>query len=186
MNRASFFKRFLLLGPAAVFSFWVSSTAAFLPQAESADGASLKVGFVNISKVFGEYEGTKSTDSKFGELSKNKRSEREEMVSEIKSMREELILLNEESRAEKQKAIEERIRQLGEFDRETRESLRRQWDDATKKIFEEIEETVTAYAKDHGFSLILTNRDILYGEGALDVTQDVLSLLNERYKGKRS
>ena len=152
-------------------------------QAEAADGAgSLKLGFVNLTKVFDQYEGTKSTDAHLGETSESKRSQREQMVSEIKNMREELVLLNEESRSEKQKAIEEKMRHLAEFDRQTRDSLRHQRDEGAKKIFDEIEATVSGYAKEHGFSMILTDREILYGAQALDVTEDVLKLLNDRYK----
>ena len=155
----------------------------------AADGAAspgLKIAVVRLAKIFEEYEKTKSSESQLEGLNKSKQAERERLVSEIKGMRDELILLNEEARQERQKGVEEKLKSLAGFDRETKETLRKKRDDAMKGILDEIEQTVTGYAKENDFTLVLNEQAVLYGVESIDVTDQVLSLLNERYaKTKR-
>lgn len=149
-------------------------------------GGSPKIGMVRVSKIFDAYERTKSSESQLETLSKSKQAEREQLVSEIKGMRDELVLLNEQARAEKQKAIEEKLKALAGFDQEAKESLRKKRDDALKGIFDEIEAAVKAYAKENGFTVVLNDQAVLYGVESIDVTDQVLAILNEKYaKAKR-
>lgn len=143
-----------------------------------------KIATVNLDKVFAEYERTKKSDAQLEQLSGSKQQEREKMVSEIKNLREELVLLNEESRAQRQQTIEEKLRTLASFDRSAKEGLRRQRDDAVKGILEEIESAVSGYAKEHGLELVLSDRAVLYGIDAIDITDEILKILNDHY-GKR-
>jgi outer membrane protein len=144
-----------------------------------------KVGVVNLTRVFEECKKTKDSDLKMSQASHDKEAERERLVTEIKSLREEMVLLNEEARAERQESIEEKLRHLASFDRQTKESLRRQRDETVQMILNEIESTVDFYAKEHGFDLILVDRAVLYGTKTLDVTEDILTLLNQRYAQQR-
>lgn len=169
--------------------FFLSPVTPNPSTAFAVDGAAspgLKIAVVRLSKIFEEYEKTKSSESQLEGLNKSKQAERERLVSEIKGMRDELILLNEEARQERQKGIEEKLKSLAGFDRETKETLRKKRDDAMKGILDEIEQTVTGYAKENGFTLVLNEQAVLYGVESIDVTDQVLSLLNERYaKTKR-
>lgn len=144
-----------------------------------------KIGVVNVDKLFKEYARTKSQDAKLAEFSRSKEAQREKLVSEVKTMREELLLLDAEARGERQKAIDEKLRALAEFDRDVKETLRKQSDEAFKAIVDEIEATVAAFAKERGFDLIISQRAVLYGMPALDTTDQVLAVLNDRYAKKR-
>lgn len=144
-----------------------------------------KIGWVRMSKLFDKYEKTKLSESQLESLAKSKQTEREQIVSEIKGMRDELVLLNEQARLERQKAIEERLKALAGFDRQTKESLQAKREEAFRSIVVEIEKTVAEYAKENGFSLVLTEQSLIYGLDSIDVTEPILKLLNERHaKGK--
>lgn len=154
--------------------------------AEAAETPAIrKIGVVDVDKLFREYTKTKSQDAKLAELSRSKEGQRQKLVSEIKTMREEFLLLNGEARAQREKVIDEKLRALAEFDREVKETLRRQSDEAFKMILDEIEETVTAFAKERGFDLIISQRAVLYGIDPLDATDEVLAVLNDRYAKQR-
>ena len=140
-----------------------------------------RIGVVNVGKIFDQYERTRTLDAKLEKLSESKQAEREKLVSEIKTLREELLLLNEESRAEREKEIEEKMRSLASFDRDTKDALRKQRDDSAKTILDEIEAAVASFAKEHGYELILSDRAVLYGMNAMDVSSEILALLNDRY-----
>lgn len=178
------------------FAVWISRAAvglAFLLLAGSAPARAeaevpsvRKIGLVDLERVFREYKATQTSEGRLEQLSKGKQSEREKMVTEIRDMRDELLLLNEQSRPQKQQAIEERLRGLALFDRETRDSFRSERDTAVQGILEEIESTVAAYAKEKGFDLILIDRAVLYGVESIDVTGDIVAIMNQNYGKKRS
>lgn len=156
------------------------------PSAAGAEPASIqKIGVVNLAKVFKEYEGTKASESDLGRISTTKQQEREKRVAEIRDMRDELALLNEGAREERRQGIEERLRELAGFDESVRESLRDKRDEALGKILDEIERVVAAYAKEKGFELILSDRAVLYGVEPMDITDDIIQILNEQ-RGKKA
>ena len=143
-----------------------------------------KIGIVNLDKILQDYKRTKVTDQKLGELYKSKQAEREKLVAEIKSMKEELVLLNEQSRQERQQALDVKLKGLSDFDKVSVESFQKEREGAINEILKEVEETVTVYSKDKGFELILSSRAVLYGIEAMDLTNEVLKILNDRYAKK--
>ncbi len=163
-------------------------SSAFCPAlgwAEDGVAPLHKIGVVNLEKVFHDYERTKAADSEMDKVSNTKQSERDRMVSEIKSFREELVLLNEDSRVQRQGEMEQKLKGLATFDRQAKDLLRKQWDGSVKSILEDVEGVVSAYAKEHGFELILSERAVLYGVETIDVTNEILKILNERYTKRR-
>ena len=105
-------------------------------------------------------------------------------MSELNSMKEELALLNEQSRAERQQLFDKKLRQLAEFDRDAKETLGKQRDEAVKNILDQIEAAVTSYAKEHGFELVLSERAVLYRVDALNITDPILKVLNSKPDAK--
>ena len=146
---------------------------------EPGAGAALKVAWVDLDRVFKEYKGTQKSEGELEGLSKSKQSEREQRVSEIRDLRDELVLLNEESRAKQQQRLEEKFRDLAQFDLETREAIRKGRDEALRGILQDIEAMVQAFAQQRGFDLILTDRAVLYGAKAIDITDEIITLINE-------
>ncbi len=178
--------RFSILGISFSFlSLWFllsSGTPAW--AAEQAAAASPKIAVVNLDQVFQEYEKTKTSDAKLEEMTNSKQADRDKLVAEIKNMRDELILLNQESRAERQKAIEEKLRGLASFDQQAKETLRKQREDTVKEILHDIETAVTSHAKEHGYDLVFNARAVLYQVDAVDITKDILTILNGHHEKK--
>lgn len=184
MNRTLFFFVVVLVSAFPFFPY-LPSFASF-PAFAADSPAAPKIGVVNLEKVFERYGKTRVFQAKIKELSQAKQEERERIVSGIKEMREEMVLLNEEGRRQRQGAYEEKMKGLAAFDRQAKESLRKEEEAALKVIQEEIEQAVNSFAKEHGFSLILVDRAVLYGVEAMDVTKEILALLNENdQEGKR-
>ena len=155
--------------------------------AEPADAAATqKIAVIKMDKVFGDYEKTKAADAQLEKLSSAKQSQREQMASEIKNMREELPLLNDQARLERQKAIEEKFKSLTEFDRDAKESLRKERDEAVKGILDEIEAAVASYATDHGITLVITDRAVVYSPQTIDISNEILKILNDHTPRKKS
>ena len=142
--------------------------------------AELKVGYVDLAKVFDGYERTKQSDAVLEKKGKQKEAELEGRMNELKKLRQGLELLNDETREAKSRDIEERSEELQRFRTAAARDLRRERDKAAKDILQEIRVGIEDYAKANSFSLILDERSLLYGDAAYDVTAEVLKLLNSR------
>ena len=159
------------------------SVLAFSSRAH-AEG--MKIGYVNVGEVFDGYERTKSVDATLEKRGKQKEAELEGRVGELKKLRENLELLNDQAREAKAKEIEEKTDQLQQFRNATARDLRRERDTVAKEILKEIQQVINDYAKANGFSVILDSRSLLFGQPGYDVTDDILKRLNTRPAAKAS
>jgi len=89
--------------------------------------------------------------------------------------------------AKKQTVVEEKLKKLQEFDRDSREALRKERDDMARGIFKEIKDVVDGIGKKENYKYIIDSRMVLYGSASDDLTTRVLKILNDKYqvKGKR-
>ena len=143
-----------------------------------------KVAYVNVGKLFDAYERTKASEAVLEKKGKQKEAEMEGRVNELKKLRESLELLNDKAREAKAREIEAKADELKRFRANTARDLRSERDDIAEQILKEIQTVVTEYGKRHQFSLILDERTMLYGQATYDATDEILTLLNSRYKAK--
>lgn len=148
----------------------------YAPQAFAKE---VKVGYVNLGKAFDEYGKTKQADTVLEKNSTEKEKERQKMVDEISKLKEELELLSDKAKQEKQAVIDEKLKKLQEFVNTTREELNKQRDEIVKDIVREIDKVIQDYGKQNGYTVILNDRVLVYGEDNLDVTQDIIDILNK-------
>ncbi len=149
------------------------------PVCEKAFAKELKIGYVDLAKVFDEYKKTKDSEKALEEKGKAKEADRKKYVDELKKLKDEQALLSEKAKAEKQKAIDDKIKTLQDFDRTVRDELMKERNDRLAVIMKDIESVVTAYAKETGYDLIANSRALLYGSEQYDLTKEVLSRLNK-------
>jgi len=142
----------------------------------------LKVAVVNIGKVFDEYEKTKRFDQDLQKDGRTKQEERDGIVKDIRKLRDEQALLNEEAKGSKQDAIEKKMKELDAFDEETKKVLAEKRNDAVKDVFQDIEVVMKQYGERKGYDLVLNDRAVLYSPTSYDVTAEVLSELNQKYQ----
>jgi outer membrane protein len=139
----------------------------------------VKMGFVDVEKVFNEYELTKQNDAKLKDEGKAKTGERAVLVEEIKKLKEEAELLSEEARKEKEAVIEEKLKSLRDFDEKTKNELRSKRDFLLKKIFDEIRQNIEEVGKEEGYTFIFNDRALLYKTPGNDLTAQVVKRMND-------
>lgn len=149
------------------------------PVCEKAFAKELKIGYVDLAKVFDEYKKTKDSEKVLEEKGKAKESERTKMVDEVKKLKDEQALLSEKAKAEKQSAIDAKIKALQEYDTGARNALVKDRNDMLGGIMKDIEKTVSEYAKASGYDLVLNSRMLLYGGEQYDITSEILTRLNK-------
>ena len=145
----------------------------------------LKMGYVNLGKIFDEYEKTKEYDKVLESQGGQKQKERDKLVNEIKRLKDELELLSDKGKEEKQNQIDSKVTELRKFDTDVREELSRQRDNFLKEILKEIQATVEEYGQKEKYTMIVRSEGIIiYGDKSVDLTEQVIKVLNERYKKK--
>ena len=139
---------------------------------------------IDLSRAFDEFEKTKASDKVLEAKGSEKKAERDKKVTEIKKLKEEFDLLSEEGKREKQAIIDQKVKELQEFDREVRDALRGERDQMVRDILREIDQVIQSYGAEKGYTMILNDRVLLYKEKSLDVTEEIIKRLNGSSKGK--
>ena len=178
MTRKQVNQSVLVIGLMAVILFNFAAPALAAPKEKFAS--------VDIGKIFDSYEKTKKYDQDFQTEGKMKQEERDAIVHEIRRLRDEQALLAEDARAEKQNAIDGKMKELENFDGDVRKTLGEKRNQAVREVFQDIENVMTQYGERKGFDFIFNDRALLYKDKRFDVTGEILQELNDRYKkGKR-
>src|SRR3989338_2310766 len=149
----------------------------------AADAA--KIGYVDLARVFDEYQKTKEFDKSRETKGASKQSERDKMVAEIKKLRDEAELSSAKAKDDKQVVIDEKIKALQEYDRVTRDGLRRERDGMVKDILKEIETVIQDFGKTQGYAFIFNDRVLVYKSEGSDLTPQVVKALNDSYTKKK-
>ena len=147
-----------------------------------AAGKDMKIATVDIGKIFDEYEKTKQYDQEFQTEGRLKQEERDAIVHEIRRLRDELAVLAEDARREKQEGIDSKMKELETFDAEVRKALGEKRNKAVREVFQDIENVMTQYGERKAYDVIFNDRALLYKNKQFDVTPDILKELNDRYK----
>jgi len=167
-------KKILLVSLIIIFLFSVSGAAIAESQA--------KIGYIDLSRSFDEYQKTKDLDKELEAKGDMKQKEREKVVQEIRKMREELEMMNQNAREKKEADIEAKIKSLQEFDQEAKADLTKERDNMVKDILKEMSDVIKEYGEKNGYSIIVNDRVLLYGDRGMELTNEIIKILNDKYK----
>ena len=144
-----------------------------------------KIGFIDLSKAFDEYQKTKDSEGALGAESEKSQNKREEMVKKIRRLKDELELLSEKGRKEKEQVIDKKVKGLKDFDKEVRAALREKKDSMVREILKDIDKVVQEFGKKESYAMILNDRVLLYADEQFELTEKIIKILNARYKEKK-
>ncbi|MCA9400476.1 MAG: OmpH family outer membrane protein [Candidatus Omnitrophica bacterium] len=163
------FKKFsmLLLIAGLIFSFQ--------SQALSAE----KMAFVDLSRLFDEYYKTKDYDKTLETKHNEFEKDRNEKIEKIRESQGKLGLLTDEKKSEMEEEIEQLKADLIEYDRQNKTDLTKERNEKIREILLEIEKEVSDYAEKNGIDVILNDRVLIFGNPTLDLTEQILSILNK-------
>lgn len=163
-----------------IFVFFVISFISL----GTAYAGEIKIGYIDLSKTFDEYEKTKEFDKALEKKGDTKEGERKKLVDEIKELKDQIALLSNKSKDEKQAVIDDKIKKLQEFDQQARDELKQERDEMVRDIVREIDKVIQDYGKKQSYTAILNDRVLVYGDETIDITQDIIEILNKSYKKK--
>ena len=155
----------------------IFSTAAFAQES--------KYAYVDVAKVFDEYQKTKDNDQQLQAAGKKKEMERDNLVHEIRQIKDEMALLRDDAKVKKQEMLDQKIKSLEQFDQTARQALGDQRNGVVRDIFKDIDDTVQRYGERKGMDLILNERALLYHNPQNDISKEITDELNKNYASKK-
>ncbi|MEE9369795.1 MAG: OmpH family outer membrane protein [Pontiella sp.] len=168
-----------------------------------------EIAFVDLQEVFKRFYKTQLAQDQIRQQADDIKAEREEIEEEVNVMKEEIDVLRTDSRDDtlsdevrenKRNQLEEKLVELQkkeqdmiEFEKLRMQQMEQQNTRMTKKLFDEIYETVINYSKMEGFSAVIDRSAqsrigtdaVLYVSPQVDITADVLAVMNEGREGTK-
>jgi len=163
-------KKFLIvLTSLVIFIFMLSNVYA------------LKVGYVDIEKVFNQYSGTKKAKTKLQSKLEEEQKRIDKKKQEILKMKDDLdkqkSILDKNKLKEKEDELQQKLEKLQADALEIQQKLYGEEKELTANIVEEIRAIVQKIAKDKGYDFVFEKNLLLYG--GEDITYLVLKQINE-------
>ncbi len=183
----------------------ISAGAIVAPAAQ----AELKVGTIDMKSVFDSYYKTKDAEAKINESRNQAKKELDERLEAFNKAQEMARKINDEAgkselsekaKAEKTKALNEKLQELGVMQREVQEfqqtrerQLSEQSVRSRNSLVEEINKVVTDVVKSAGYDIVFDKSGqsmnavpvIVHSKEAFDFTSDVVSKLNADKEKKK-
>ena len=144
-----------------------------------------RIVYVDLASIFDRYQKTKDYDVNLETTQKGKQDSIDKQVDEIKEMQDKLDLLSDKEKESKQEQINNKTKELQEFQRNAEIDLREVRNERLKEVLQDIQDVVEEIAKKNKYDFILNDRVLLYGNDNLDISKEVLKKLNENYKQKK-
>lgn len=165
-----------------------------------------KIGFVDLKKVFRDYQRIKQTEDTIRQETELELSKIKGLKEEAKTLQDEIPLYKPGSKVRLQK--EKRLAELA-FDVKNREEKANHFFNQRLKteletVYNEVTEEIEDYAKKNNFFMVLRisdadffgsqspdalrmqihTRDVLYWQKEYDITTPIIDSLNQKYKNK--
>ena len=138
-----------------------------------------KIGYVDLSRLFDEYHKTKAYDkvleTKHGELEKVGK----EKIEKIRESEGKLALLKEDQRKTLKGEIDLMKDSAQEFVQQEQSNLTKDRNEKIREILLEIEKVVSDFAEQKGYDVILNDRVLIYGNPTKNLTEEILTILNQ-------
>ena len=171
-NRRFYMKFLRILVLSAILIFLTSAPAVFAADKD-------KIGYVDLSGLFDEYYKTKDYDKVLEAKSNDYEKDRNTKIEKIREAQGKLALLKEEEKNKLNDEIEKMKADLLEYDKQKKTDLTKERNEKIREILLEIEKVVSDYAQKNGYTIILNDRVLIYGEKSDDVTEPISKTLNQ-------
>ena len=186
-----------------VFSFFLMAVFLLVGGVRAED----RIAFADVQELFKNFYKTQLAQDQIRQQADDIKMEHDELAEGVTILKEEVEVLRADSRDEtlstevrqgKREQLEEKLmnlmtkeRERIEFEKLRKEQLEKQNARMTRTLFDEIHEAVIRYAKAQGYASVIDRSGqsrrgtevVLYTDADVDITADVLAVLNEDREG---
>jgi len=160
---------------------WIALLCCFL-AASLASAKDMKIGIVDMQKLFNGYPGTQKAKDKLSALEKKKKDDLSDEAQELKDLEKQLgdsSVLSDKQKEKKTAEYKTKLAAFSQDQEQAQKELMAKETDMTQTIIGEIKDVVAAVAKDKGVDLVLDQDKTVYAKDAVDLTDEV----SKHFKG---
>ncbi len=142
--------------------------------------AEVKVGYVDLQKALNLSKAGQEAKSTISSLVKKYEDEfkaKQEDLLKLKSnLEKQAALLSESARADKEREYQQSVKELQRFQKDVKDELQQKDADHTKRILNELFETLKTLGKDGGYTMILEKNEgaVIYADESIDLTDQLI------------
>jgi outer membrane protein len=142
-----------------------------------------KLGFIQTGIVLQEYKGMKDVENQYtSELSTVQSN-----VDTLRSRYERMLRNIEEENPDEQekRAIQQAHSEWQRYSEKASRQMEQRRLEMNKEVFEDLNRITQSYGENHGYDIIFgstSSGSIMYGKEAIDLTEEIIRIMNEQYQ----
>jgi outer membrane protein len=147
-----------------------------------------KVAYVDVEVLMKDYEGTKALESKMKEKQEAKAKELDSLTApfqaKVQNYYKSAQSMSPQKRAEAEGALQQEQQFIQAQQQQASQELQTETQESYEAITKVVDSLVGSYAKSNGYNIIFGTSGkgtVMYGDENLDVTKQVLEMLNKEY-----
>ena len=156
----------------------------------NAVAAELKIGIVNMAMIMNEAEPVKKVSEalrkKFEPMEKELKQKQEEIEKLRSELEKQNMMLSQEAKQDRQLEFRRKVEDYQVLLASHQRKMKGEEEKVVTPVLQQIRKVIDEYGKEKGYSLILDryNPVILYVDKAIDVTNEVLVLINKSVRAQ--
>ena len=148
--------------------------------------AQSQIVYINMEKLFNESMVGISLNKKISEINKLNEKNIKKLEMEIKSEDENINsqknILNEEELKKKIAKLNNKIKEYQNLLKKNKDNLNKKKIEGTNVILETLKPILSEYSEKNSISMVLQKQNVVIGKKELDITKDIIIILNEKIK----
>ena len=154
----------------------------------------VKVAYVDVEEVLKEYKGSKKAEEEMKAQSETIAGELDKLAipfqQKVQEYQKNSQNMSATARQEKEQELMQEQQMIQQRQQMAQQQVQSEGQKKIDQINEEVEEFVASYAKSNGFTFVLgtseQTKSVLYGEESLNITEQIITAMNEDYDSKDS
>tara|TARA_B100001540_G_scaffold224445_1_gene198650 strand:- start:487 stop:1002 length:516 start_codon:yes stop_codon:yes gene_type:complete len=142
--------------------------------------------YLDVNFLLTESESGKYINNELNKINDNNIEEFKKIENSIKTQEDNLLkqknILKEEEFNSKLKKLREKYQSYQELKKKKNNDLKKLRDDAVNQILKIINDVLTQYSTKNNISLVIEKKNVIIGKTELDITKDILNILNKKIK----
>ena len=142
--------------------------------------------YINMEKLFNESIVGISLNKQISEINSLNEKKIKKLETEIKSKDENINsqknILNEEELKKKIAKLNNKIKEYQTLLKQNKDNLNKKKIQGTNAILETLKPILSEYSEKNSISMVLQKQNVVIGKKELDITKDIILILNEKIK----
>ncbi len=163
----------------------LTAAAALAPAARAAD---LKIAVVDFQKAGLETDEGKAIAQQLADEMKSKQTQLDAKQNELKQLADDFdkqaAVMNDQTKAQKRQELQKRDEEVRAMFMQLQQELAQREQAASQGMSDKLRTVVADIAAGDGIQLVVDRQAVIWGQSALDITNEVIRKYNARYPYK--